>query len=171
MGNNQVTLVNTSGTVSASAFVGDGSGLTNVNSGITDTRDNVKIGRSALASNQTWENTNEGAGYYNVAIGSQALMQATTGNSNVALGANAQYATTTGASNIALGPDSLLSNITGDDNIAIGAGAIFNSTGNSGQIAIGKYVLANAKSDITSHTHNIGIGNWVLTGTSTSTVS
>ena len=43
LGDEYVTLVQSSGTISATAFVGDGSGLTNLNGSSTDSLNNILI--------------------------------------------------------------------------------------------------------------------------------
>ena len=77
LGNSDVNLVNTSATVSATAFVGDGSGLTNIG---TSSNNNIAIGVNALKENVD--------GTFNVAIGTDALDK-NGGKYNTAIGGQA----------------------------------------------------------------------------------
>jgi hypothetical protein len=63
-------------------------------------------------------------GYYNTAIGSQAMPQITTGFSNTAVGRGALLGNLTGYQNIAVGRGALSQNTTGCDNTALGIGAL-----------------------------------------------
>jgi hypothetical protein len=68
------------------------------------------------------------AGDFNVAVGHQAMLAATTGSHNIALGKDALLALTTGSQNIAIGINALASLVTGSRSTAIGANALRSST-------------------------------------------
>ncbi|MDG1927658.1 MAG: hypothetical protein P8I60_06760, partial [Flavobacteriaceae bacterium] len=141
----------TNGTVSATAFVGDGSGLTNVSAGVTDDSNNVIIGNSALASNTL--------GSTNVAVGQKSLEKNTTNSSLTALGAyslsnvtsnttgltavgfKVLEANTIGAYNSGFGNEALISNTTGSNNTAIGVNASRANQSSNNNTAVGYNAL------------------------------
>ena len=87
------------------------------------------------------EHTVGDTGYYNTAIGADALYANTTGYRNTAIGGSALRSNTTGADNFGMGYYALYSNTTGLCNSAIGTGALsFNTTGQL-NTAIGNYAL------------------------------
>jgi hypothetical protein len=153
-----VNLVETSGTVSASAFVGDGSGLTGIiSSSSTPTflygTENVlldgttsphvgsmlrSVGLGYLTLNSVT------TGNKNVAIGSRSMKDNTTGYMNVGIGWNSLTKNTTGGRNVAIGgSEALDANTTGFNNVAIGDRSMsFNVTGQS-NVAIGSNSLIN----------------------------
>ncbi len=92
---------------------------------------NTAIGAHVLLNNQS-------NGWFNTAIGWQALLNNTNGGANNAIGADALYSNTTGISNTAIGNGALFLNSTGGDNTAIGPQALTNTTG-SNNIAVGAY--------------------------------
>jgi hypothetical protein len=63
-------------------------------------------------------------GYYNTAIGSQAMPQITTGYSNTAVGRGALLGNHTGYQNVAVGRGTLSQNTSGYDNTALGNSAL-----------------------------------------------
>ena len=73
----------------------------------------------------------------NIAIGSAALDDVTTGTENVCLGVNAGKLITTGTQNVCIGPDTLEACTTGFANIAIGDGALANTITTTNNIGIG----------------------------------
>jgi hypothetical protein len=92
-----ITHLNVSNTITATAFVGDGSGLTGINTTVNSTsfkdqRNNIVIG-TTLNSNST---NNTG-----IAIGVNALVSNTSGDQNHAVGYAALSANTTGIENVA----------------------------------------------------------------------
>lgn len=95
---------------------------------------NVAIGSSALGNNTT--------GRLNVAIGTSALLVNTSGSSNTAIGAGGSLdSNTTGSNNTAIGSGTLAANTSGNGNVAIGESALqTNSTGPS-NTAIGAQAL------------------------------
>lgn len=117
----------------------------------------VAIGSGALG------NSSGGGGGNNVAVGLQALLHLTSGDSDTAVGELALSATTTGAENVAVGTLAGATNTTGSHNIFIGSGADA-STGNlDDAVAIGRgAVIAQ------SNSLNIG-GGITKVGLATST--
>lgn len=122
------------------------------------TTSNVAIGVSALRGNTT---TPWFTGSSNVAIGTNALVNATSAGTNVAVGANAMANATTAASNVALGSLALRGAgtfSTGSNNVALGASALSGATTAASNIAIGSNVLAAA----TTGSTNVAIGTGSL---------
>ena len=161
LGNSNITLVETAGTVSASAFVGDGSGLTGIiSSSSTPTflygTENILLD-GTTAPNVGDMHRSVGLGYLtlnsvtsgnkNVAIGSRSMKDNTTGYMNVGIGWNSLTKNTTGGKNIAIGgSEALQSNTTGSNNLAIGDRSMtYNVTGQS-NVAIGSNSLLNNNS-------------------------
>ena len=138
LGDSNVTLVNTSGTVSASAFVGDGSGLTNLslslNSNQNFSNGNTAVGPNALIS---IDESSELAIDSNTAIGSRAL-EISTVDRNTAVGSHASGYNVTGRYNTTLGIAAArdATNINGI--VAIGDSAMRAQT-NSGTLSDGTY--------------------------------
>jgi len=154
LGDSNVTLVETSATVSASAFVGDGSGLTGID---TPTflygTENVLLDGSA-SPNVGDMHRSVGLGYLtlnsvtsgnkNVAIGSRAMEKNTVGFMNIGIGWNALNKNTTGSRNVAIGgSEALDANTTGSYNVAIGDRAMTYNTTGASNIAIGYLSLGN----------------------------
>tara|TARA_B100000902_G_scaffold225541_1_gene214150 strand:+ start:18495 stop:22637 length:4143 start_codon:yes stop_codon:yes gene_type:complete len=130
----------TEGATSNNTFVGNSVGLNNTGG------NNTVMGHQALAYGQGGAN-NTIMGYlagqdftsdYNVAIGSSAALNVTSGTRVIAIGANSMDAATTESDNIAIGYDAL-------------GGAV---AGGEKNIAIGNYSL----DALTSADHNIAIG-------------
>lgn len=149
LGDENVTLVQSSGTISATAFVGDGSGLTNLNGSSTDSLNNILIGNNALADNTDGTN--------NVAIGLSALTKNTMGDENIAIGRASLMFNTTGEKNNAFGDNALVYNLTGSNNTAFGNDALKNNLASS-NTAFGN----NALTANTSGTVNTAVGNNAL---------
>jgi carbonic anhydrase/acetyltransferase-like protein (isoleucine patch superfamily) len=149
LGDENVTLVQSSGTISATAFVGDGSGLKNLNGSSTDSLNNILIGNNALADNTDGTN--------NVAIGLSALTKNTMGDENIAIGRASLMFNTTGEKNNAFGDNALVYNLTGSNNTAFGNDALKNNLASS-NTAFGN----NALTANTSGTVNTAVGNNAL---------
>ena len=163
LGDSNITLVETSGTVSASAFVGDGSGLTGIiSSSSTPTflygTENILLDGTTSPNVGDMERSvglgyltlhNVTTGYKNVAIGARSMLYNTTGSMNVGIGFSPLTKNTTGERNVAIGGTEALSeNTTGSNNIAIGDRALsFNVSGTS-NVAIGSNSLLNNVSGI-----------------------
>jgi len=149
------------GTITANAFSGDGSALTNMAMTINGT--NIHAGTSALGSLTTgsanialgpqslMDNT---SGSSNIALGYQSLTDNTTGNLNISSGSYALNYNTTGSGNIATGYQSLADNTTGAHNIGFGLNAGFSNTIGLGNIYLGQQ----AGDSVTSGSRNILIG-------------
>ena len=90
---------------------------------------NLAVGVNALYSNTT--------GYQNNAVGAYALQNNTTGNYNLAVGASALQNNTTGYQNNAVGVNALQNNTTGNQNNAVGVNALQNNTTGSNNLADG----------------------------------
>ena len=155
LGDSAVTLVETSGVVSASGFTGDGSGLVNLGTtslgtGFLDSKNNVVIG-TALSANVS--------GTSGVAIGANALNSNTTGDQNNAVGYNALTANTTGIENVAFGYAALAGNTTGEFNVGLGNHALQQNTTGDNNTSIGYGALeAN-----TTASNNVAVGtNYLL---------
>jgi len=135
LGNSNITLVETSGTVSASAFVGDGSGLTGIISS-SSTPTFLYGTENVLLDGTT--SPNVGDMHRSVGLGYLTLNSVTTGNKNVAIGARSMKDNTTGYMNVGIGWNSLTKNTTGGRNIAIGGSeALDANTTGSDNLAIG----------------------------------
>ena len=147
------------GTVSATAFVGDGSGLTGVggSSALNDideviysaTDRHLFIGAASGGSLGTTPQDN-------YAIGDNALSSLTTGDRNIAIGTGALSDTTIQSSNIAIGDLALRDN-TGHANIAIGREALRQNGANGNSVAIGQYALR-----LNTGAPNTAIGTYAL---------
>ena len=154
------------------------------------TNDNTAIGFRALAMHvQGYGNTAVGSGalinntrtaaYYgsrNTAVGTSSLYRST-GNENVAVGTNAMRNNTTGRFNTAVGARALLGKttagyLTSDENVAVGVEALKNLSIGAANVAIGRSALeANSSGasniaigkeagiNITSGSNNILIGH------------
>jgi len=166
------TGANLSGTVTASAFVGDGSRLTNVVASSSPTPTFLYGTENVLLDGTTSPNVGTmqrsvGLGYLtlnsvtsgnkNVAIGARVMEENTTGFMNVGIGWNALNKNTVGRSNVAIGgSEALDANTTGNYNVAIGDRAMtYNTTGDS-NIAIGYLSLGN--NDAGNYNTMIGYG-------------
>ncbi len=149
-----------SGTVSATAFVGDGSGLTGVGGasaidGLSDAQaydasKTLFIGGTTVRPSAT--------GLNNTAVGVDSMAYVTSGGYNTALGANALLNVTSGSGNTALGQNNLSALNTGSGNIAVGSNAMTSVTSGSANIAIG----ADALTAITTNVGNMAMGSSTL---------
>ena len=169
------TGANLSGTVTASAFVGDGSGLTNLASssidGITVETSgnlNVAMGNNAFGTNgsgvsnvaigERSMSVSNTSGSWNVAVGAATMIYNTAGNENTAIGSGAMEENVTGNNNSALGHWALNNNVSGSVNTALGWFALSSSTNTSANTAIGSTALKN----ITGGQMNIAIGSGAI---------
>jgi len=108
---------------------------------------NTAVGASAMA-NMT------SSGFFDVAIGYNALYTSTGGIANNAIGYRAMYATTTGANSQALGASALAANTTGSFLVAVGDSALAANTTGNNSVAIGQSALANN----TTASNNTAVG-------------
>jgi len=185
-GNENVFIGNSAGAVATSAvsnvFVGASAGAaittstscTFVGYQAGDGHDaenyNVAIGRDSLGGSVN-------GGEYNVAVGNNTLMAATSADNNTAVGYNAGVnvstggnntiigfeagkETTTGANNVFLGKDAGKSHTTSSQNVLIGANAGESITTGGDNIMIGR----EAGDGYDTESHNIGIGTGCLGG-------
>ena len=136
--------------IATSGYVGIG---TSYPSALLDVAGNVVITVGSLKGSY-------GAGGIssNLAIGDDALLANTTGNSNVATGVGALHANTTGYSNVASGYRALYSNTTGYWNVALGNTALYYNTTGSRNVALGEASLYSN----TNGWQNIAIGDGAL---------
>lgn len=90
------------------------------------------------------------SGWYNIAVGNQALYSITSGFRNIAYGCQSLYTNSTGSDNVACGYQSLYSNSTGEHNIAFGYQSLYSNDDRDGSIAFGYESLksSNAKQNI-----------------------
>jgi len=95
--------------------------------------DNVAIGTGAML-NATTENDS-------VAIGNKAMNAVATGGENVAIGLCASYNQTTGTNNVVLGDCSSSGNTTGSYNVSIGSQAGFYALSGDHNVAMGQFAL------------------------------
>jgi len=91
----------------------------------------------------------------NIGIGVQALQNITTGEDNVAVGDVAMLSITEGLRNVAIGSSALTAITDGDENIAIGKSALLAMTTGNGNIAIGQSAMSSADG---GEGNNIAIG-------------
>ena len=120
LGDGDIELVNTSGVVSASGFVGDGSGLTNISGSVgVDSNANLMIVdvEPSFTVSQA----------HNVLLGFDVASELTDGEGNVAVGSSALASATLTSNNVAIGA-AALSSVTGENesagmNTAVGVGA------------------------------------------------
>lgn len=145
-----ITHLNVSNTITATAFVGDGSGLTGVNTTVNSTsfkdqRNNIVIG-TTLNSNST---NNTG-----IAIGVNALVSNTSGDQNHAVGYAALSANTTGIENVAFGYAALTANTSGEFNVGIGNHSLQGNTNGKNNTSVGYGSLTSN----TTGNYNVSIG-------------
>lgn len=171
--------INISGTVTATAFVGDGSGLSNMNflvgnnntkvgrntlNDLTTGHSNSAFGVDALKSNTTGENNvafglfsllKNTSGYQNVAIGSKSLSENLDGNKNVGSGLYSLGKNTSGNENTGYGHTSLYNNTTGSYNTTIGSRADVLSGALTNATAIGANAVVDASNKIQLGDNNV----------------
>ena len=181
-----ITNLNVTNTITATAFVGDGSGLTGINAsvsssthldsnntvaigGVVSATNSVAVGKSVLSNNTSggWNTAvgmysllNNTTGDYNSANGGWALLSNTTGDGNTANGTMALYDNTTGDYNSANGSWALYSNTTGANNTANGGWALFSNTTGDKNTANG----VNSLYSNTTGNNNTAIGHYANVG-------
>ena len=106
------------------------------NQGATSGGDtNLAVGANAL--NSVVPNPGSYAGIQNLAFGTSALQNTTSGGYNSAFGTEALYINTSGGGNIAFGVHALRLNTSGAENCAFGGGPMYQNTTGSYNTAIG----------------------------------
>jgi len=130
----------TSGTIPDDRVSGAYTGFTDLTASGTVSTGNVSVTNDAIVHGHT-VGRGGGANGTNVAIGSGALLQNTTGYNNSAIGVNALYATTTGNNNSAMGVNALRDNIDGVGNNAFGVSALEQNTSGVYNTAIGHQAM------------------------------
>ena len=142
------------GTVTATAFVGDGSNLTGISgsSGLSsDAQGNTVGGTNA---GDSFDGTNA---INNTLIGVDAGTAITTGDSHVAIGVNALKAVTTNNSCVAIGKDALVNN-TAAENVAVGHAAAKANTSATDIVAVGNLALFSNQTG----NYNVAVGDSAL---------
>ena len=135
------------GTVSATNFVGDGSGLTGVAADLSETIaiNDLSDASTSVASRNMFLGGAAGSvitsGTNNVGVGMGALGSVTSGRYNVGIGANALSRTTTGEQNVGFG-SALENNSAGSNNFGVGWSTLHGNTTGSGNIGIGYNALS-----------------------------
>jgi trimeric autotransporter adhesin len=85
--------------------------------------------------------SHNGAGCYNITIGTNNLSNTAGSSNNIAFGNLAIASNTTGNCNIGMGPLTMYSNTTGFDNVAIGTTSLFANTYGNNNVAVGLNTL------------------------------
>jgi trimeric autotransporter adhesin len=170
-----ITNLNVTNTITATAFVGDGSGLTNLTFSSIEGIDietsgnlNIAIGKDAFGTNgsgvsnvaigERSMSVSNTSGSWNVALGAATMIYNSTGDENTAVGSGALEKNTSGNNNSALGHWALNKNISGIFNTALGWEALSSSTITSANTAIGSTALKN----ITGGQSNVAIGSGAI---------
>lgn len=177
------------GTLTATAFSGDGSAITgvtgewdgtlngnaeitgsliisdslNVTNFITASKISLNDGGDSVFIGQNAGTNDDGTGNRSVGIGVQALEANTTGTSNTAIGYQSLEANTTGGQNASVGTFSLWSNVGGINNTATGYQSLLSNTSGNNNVASGYRSLRVS----TIANNNVAIGYEALTATTT----
>ena len=161
---NYLMTVGSDGKVTATSFVGDGSGLTGISSvgsltdlGLTATTTELNYVDGVTSSIQDQINANvnqvniDGG---NLSVGT-ATMNTNEGADNTVFGSGSMYTNTSGSYNTAIGRYSLTLNTTGDRNNGLGNNSLYNNTTGSYNVGIGNYALFNN----TTAGSNVAVGD------------
>ncbi len=125
------------GTLTATAFAGDGSNLTGLASG----------GVTSDAQNNTVAGTGAGGNFSgtsalgNSLFGKNAGEEITTGDNNTFYGYDAGQEITTGGENVAIGKEALATQTTVNGNTAVGASALKTNSSGTHNVAVGYHAL------------------------------
>ena len=165
---NEVDLMvlDTTGTLTATKFVGDGSQLTGLSTSVTSINDlsDALVENSSIYLGSDPSGTTVGA-QFNVAVGVYALDDIIYGDSNIAIGVSALTNNTTGSYNNAVGSAALGTNTTGGWNTANGYNSLVLNTTGSNNTGIGAFALGYN----TTGSANAAIGMKSLRGNTTGT--
>lgn len=135
-----------SNSITASYFVGDGSGLTNLPGGGTSFQ--ISTGSSIVSvsddNSKIFSIIKGGVNYgqiddnlSNTSFGQNTLLSGSIGYNNTAFGSYTLGSNTSGSRNTALGWLSLTANQIGDDNVAIGGASLFSNISGSQNTVLG----------------------------------
>jgi hypothetical protein len=135
--------------------------------------ENTAVGDLALSNNDV---TAAGEANFNVAVGAEAQLNNSNGDSNNAVGARALHENTTGLFNQAFGFEALFSNADGASNVAVGDSALHGNADGSFNTIVGDmagatlegsdniYIGATAGDGVTSEDGTIRIGDPAFVG-------
>ena len=144
-GNQTITGSLTAGSLTASGSISlngvsvtRGPGNNNVGIGVNILQNAVSGGNVALGTDALRDNT---SGTDNVALGNSALAANISGDRNMAIGSNTLDSNTTGTLNVAIGNATLAGLIDGSANVGIGFEALKNQTTGSNNVGIGSQTL------------------------------
>lgn len=128
----------------------------------SDSKYNVGVGVNALRKAKHTEEND--TGYYNVAVGHNALPVLETGSHNTAVGFQALNKNVSGHYNTACGEDTLF-NTTGNGNTGCGCRALQNNTAGTNNTAVGVSALYNCTTGYMNNAVGSQAGNSVTTDT------
>jgi hypothetical protein len=135
----------------------------NVGRGGGDISSNTRVGSNALINNTTGTN--------NTAIGRDALRNNTTGIENTANGLEALLNNTTGTNNTAIGRGALSNNTTGNENTANGRSALLNNTTGGSNTANGRSALFSNTTGSNNTANGFESGRFIADGTTALTIA
>lgn len=117
----------------------------------------IAIGNASLK-NSTKDGADSQSGQFNVAVGHQAMRDATTADHSTAIGHQAMKHVTTGDYNTAVGEDSLMAIGGGSRNVAVGCRAMQSQTDGNDNVAIGALSRYWSDADKPTGSRNVCIG-------------
>lgn len=151
------------GSISATRFVGDGSGLTGlVGSSVSMSVNDLTDARTDIATDNLFVGSGTGdltTGDLNTAIGLHTFISNTAGLRSTAVGSWVLTSNTTGSGNTAMGHIAMRGNTTGNYNTALGQAALVYNTIGSGNTALGQGAMARNGGDT-----NVAVGSNALFG-------
>jgi len=151
---------------------GTGTGVIGGDSGLT-WNNTTKI--LSVTNDAVFNNVNIGKGggsiSSNTRVGTNALLNNTSGNNNTANGSSALLNNTSGATNTANGVSSLRDNTTGSNNTANGASALLNNTTGLGNTANGVSSLRDNTTGSDNVAQGFNAGRFIADGTTPNTIT